>query len=121
MMHLQVVEDQEDLPVGVPGEPGQEQDEPLGIEGLPIKHETDFALISEDRDHAHAVPLGGDTPDRRVALRRVTPAPDIVGAHPGFVAPVDLGRFLLRPDGNARADLRSASAGRLQGSARRPA
>ena len=68
VVHLQIVDDQDDLLPGVLDQPPQEGDEPVGVQGAVVEHEAHQAAIAHRRDHALGDPLGGPRDHRRLAL-----------------------------------------------------
>ena len=85
VVHLEVVQDQEDLPPSIANELGEEADRPPDVEGLAETPEPYLALIRKGGDHAAAVVPGRDAADEGLAAGGIAAAPHIVGADPGLV------------------------------------
>ncbi len=102
LVHLQIVDDQEDLPPGVLDQPPQEGDEAVGVQGAIVEHEPHQPAVADRRDHAPGDPLGEPRDRRGLAPGRVG-APDLVlVGDPGLVTPVDHPAHGLGPLGDRR-------------------
>ena len=63
------------------------------IESLLEDHKCQSASVRDRRNHIAAKPLTGSWDDWRLPLETITASSLMIGTHPHFVAPVDLGTF----------------------------
>jgi len=95
VMHLVIIEDQEDFAVAVFYQAFEEVEENLGLEGIGIEHEADLALGADGRNHVEPMALVlGQHQYGRFSLGGIPFGMVFQGADAGFIAKENLGFFL---------------------------
>ena len=92
-MHRMTIHNQKDfLPVLFYQSP-KKVDHHRPVESLLEDHKCQSTPVRNRRNHIAAEPLAGSWNDRRLPLETITAPSLMIGTHPHFVAPVDLGTF----------------------------
>ena len=92
-MHRMTIHNQKDLPPVLFDQPPKKVDHHRSGESLREDHERQSAPVRDRRNHIAAKALTGPWNDRRLPLETITASGLMIGTHPHFVAPVDMGTF----------------------------
>lgn len=95
MMNLQVIQNQEHLPLRCADQSLHKLDQPPLIHSVLIDHETHIAPAADCRKHIDPFPLCFHRQHRRLSLGSEAPLHYFAVAYPGLVRPIDDGIFLF--------------------------
>ena len=96
LVNTEVVEDQEDLALGIARQPTHEDDERRRFQGALVDHEPHLAAVGDRRQDGQTRAARWNSDDGRLSLRRVAAMARLIAAQAGFIAPADLGPVALR-------------------------
>ena len=94
-MHRMTIHNQKDFPPVLFDQPPKKVDHHRCGESRLENHKGQSAPVGDRRDHIAAKPLTGSWNNRRLPLETITASGLMIGTHPHFVAPVDVGAFAV--------------------------
>ena len=102
MMDPQIVENQDDFPLGIFDQAVHELNEPLRIHAAFKQAKAHFPLVVDRRNHVERLSVDLQAQHRGLALRSIAASMLTVGPQARLIPPVDLRPFALRSSLNRR-------------------